>query len=239
MRERLDQIRLRAAESHGLPAHVHRQDADATAEAPLPAATEHDPGSVSIDEPVAGLQPGQRVPARPEDRITEPRIEPRSVTGLGMDMTVGTRSSASFFDVADLPNGDEIIELDLPERLPVIDLLDLVGKYLNLSYIYDPQKVTGEVTVKLNGSLRGGAGQGPVPAARGGVGCKPDLVMTRHKGNIVRIVPKVETMNNADPKLMGVPGAGARTRRRGDHAVCSSSSTSITPAPTTCSRAWA
>ena len=37
----------------------------------------------------------------------------------------------------------------------MIDLLDLVGKYLGLSYLYDPQKVTGEVTLKLNGDLKG------------------------------------------------------------------------------------
>ncbi len=43
-------------------------------------------------------------------------------------------------------NGDRIVELDLPEKLPVIQLLDLVGKYMNLDYVYDPKEITGEVT---------------------------------------------------------------------------------------------
>lgn len=190
MQERLDQIRLREAE---IP-HLTNQG--------------QEPSPMSIDGPGAGLQPGQRVPARPEHRITEPRIEPKPMTGFGLaEAAVPTRSSASFFDLSDLPNGDKIIEVNLPERMPVIQLLDLAGKYMNLNYIYDPQKVTGEVTLKLNGNLHGPMRVKDLYVLVEAALQYRDLVMTRHRGgNIVRIVPKVETMNNADPKLIGLPG---------------------------------
>ena len=54
----------------------------------------------------------------------------------------------------DIPNGDELLELNLPEKLDVVALIELVGKYLNLNYLYDETKVTGSVTVKVQGRLK-------------------------------------------------------------------------------------
>jgi len=156
----------------------------------------------------AGLQPGQRVPSDP-DRITEPKIEPKSIMDRGETRAVGQTklpalSPVLLYEPAELSDGEEIINLGLPDRLAVIDLLDLVGKYLNLSYLYDPQKVTGEVTLKLNGTLKGQVKKKELYPLLEAVLQDKDLVMTRHKGNIIRVMPKTEAMK-ADPELM-MPG---------------------------------
>lgn len=54
----------------------------------------------------------------------------------------------------DIPNGNEMLELNLPEKLEIVALIDLVGKYLNLNYLYDETKVTGSVTIKVQGKLK-------------------------------------------------------------------------------------
>ena len=54
----------------------------------------------------------------------------------------------------DIPNGDEVLELNLPEKLDIVALIELVGKYLNLNYLYDETKVTGSVTIKVQGRLK-------------------------------------------------------------------------------------
>jgi len=158
--------------------------------APKPAASEP-----------ATLQPGQVVPPEPQPVSTPPK-EPES-KALKAESPTPVRAAvdASCYEPAEFPNGDQVIKLTLPERLPVIQLLDLVGKYLNLSYVYDPAKVTGEVTLKLNGNLQGSMKVKDLYLLLESVLQFKDLVMTRHKGNIVKIVPKTEVMN-VDPDLV-------------------------------------
>lgn len=108
---------------------------------------------------------------------------------------------ASRYAPADFPNGDQVINLTLPEKLPVIQLMDLVGKYLNLSYVYDPAKVTGEVTLKLNGNLQGQMKVKDLYLLLESVLQFKDLIMTRHENNVVQIVPKTE-FTNIDPTLV-------------------------------------
>ncbi len=92
--------------------------------------------------------------------------------------------------------GEEMLELDLPEKLNIIDLLDLVGKYLNLDYMYDPAKVKGEVTLKLQGRIR----VRDLYALLESVLKFRNFVMSR-KGNLVTIVPAEEVLD-IDPALL-------------------------------------
>jgi type II secretory pathway component GspD/PulD (secretin) len=50
--------------------------------------------------------------------------------------------------------GNETLELDLPEKLNIVDLLDLVGKYLRLDYMFDSAKVKGDMTLRLQGPIK-------------------------------------------------------------------------------------
>jgi hypothetical protein len=53
--------------------------------------------------------------------------------------------------------GNDKLELEMPPKINIIALLDLVGKYLNLDYMYDPGDLVGlkgEVTLVLQGPIK-------------------------------------------------------------------------------------
>ena len=94
-------------------------------------------------------------------------------------------------------NADETLELALPEKLKVIDLLDLIGKYLNLNYVYDESKIkTMEVSLKVQGPIKV---RDLYPLAES-VLKFTGLAMAR-KGNLVTIVPIADTLE-IDPALI-------------------------------------
>lgn len=156
----------------------------------------------------APLQPGQVVPAEADPAVgaAAPAASPEP------------SEAASTFDGYERTTSaddERIVELNLPERLPVIQLLDLVGKYMNLDYIYDPTKITGEVTLKLNGDLRGSMRVRDLYLLLESVLKFQNLAMTRHKGNLVTIVPVSDALD-ADPELVG---PGRRPVEAGDVVV--------------------
>ncbi len=94
-----------------------------------------------------------------------------------------------------IPNGDEQLELDLPEKVDIIALLDLMGKYLSLDYLYDPGKIRGDVTLKVQGPLK----VKDLYSLLESVLKFKGFAMSR-KGNLVTIVPVGEALNT-DPTL--------------------------------------
>jgi type II secretory pathway component GspD/PulD (secretin) len=95
-------------------------------------------------------------------------------------------------------DANETLELALPEKLDVINLLDLVGKYLNLNYVYDPKLIQGkEVYLKVQGPIKVSE---LYPLAES-VLKFTNLVMSR-KGNLVTIVP-LDSVLEIDPALIG------------------------------------
>jgi len=95
-------------------------------------------------------------------------------------------------------SADETLELALPEKLDVISLLELVGKYLNLNYVYDEKKIKGmEVNLKVQGPIKVRDLYPLVESVLRFTG----LAMTR-KGNLVTIVPIADTLD-IDPALIG------------------------------------
>jgi general secretion pathway protein D len=53
-------------------------------------------------------------------------------------------------------NGDDLLDLTLPETMTVIQLLDLTGKHLGLNYVYDPRTINNQqIVLKLHGALQG------------------------------------------------------------------------------------
>lgn len=95
-----------------------------------------------------------------------------------------------------IPNGDEILELNLPEKLEIVTLIDLVGRYLNLNYLYDETKVTGSVTVKVQGQIRVRELYSLLESVLKFRG----FAMSR-KGDLVTIVPLTEALD-MDPVLV-------------------------------------
>ncbi len=133
--------------------------------------------------------PKGQVPAEPQTgREANETEEPNTAA----EPTIRSRS----YEPEPIPIGEEELTLDLPERLNVIDLLDLVGKYLKLDYMYDPAKVAGEVTLKLQGPIKV---RELYPLAESVLKFR-SFVMTR-KGNLVTIVPSGEVLD-IDPTLV-------------------------------------
>jgi len=114
--------------------------------------------------------------------------------------TIEVKPSA--IPVIDIPNGDEELTLTLPEKMQVVDLIDLVGKYLNLNYLYDELKVTGAVTIKVQGKLKVRQLYDILESVLKFRG----FVMSR-KGNLVTIVPVAEALDQ-DPTFAGDIKAG-------------------------------
>lgn len=195
--------------SPSLPAGLAHAGAEPDANAPAagfvqPVAAEPAPED-------AGSMP-LKVSSSESDRITEPNIVPKSMSDVAATTAAPqTKSSplapTSPYEPSEFPHGEEVINLNLPEKLAVIDLLDLAGKHLNLSYLYDPAKVSGEVTLKLNGQLRGQMKKKDLYLLLEVALQEKDLVMTRHKGNIVRVMLKSEAAK-LDPELV-TPDAGS------------------------------
>jgi type II secretory pathway component GspD/PulD (secretin) len=94
-----------------------------------------------------------------------------------------------------------MLELDLPEKLNIIELLDLMGKYLHLDYLYDEKALVGkEVSLRLQGPIKV---RDLYPLVESVLKFR-GFVMTR-KGNLVTIVPTEEALN-IDPALHSEAG---------------------------------
>ncbi len=90
---------------------------------------------------------------------------------------------------------EEQLELDLPETINVVELIDLVGKYLNLNLLYDPKEVTGQVTLRVQEKVKVGELYPLLESVLKFRG----FAMTR-KDNLVTIVP-IGRVLDADPLL--------------------------------------
>jgi len=129
------------------------------------------------------LRPERKMGAEVAEPISEVRSPSPLPQGWG---SYGPKSIA---------DGNEMLELDLPERLNIIDLLDLVGKYLQLDYMYDETKVKGEVALRLQGPIKV---KDLYPLLESVLKFK-GFVMTR-RGNLVTIAPAAEAVS-LDPVL--------------------------------------
>ncbi len=106
------------------------------------------------------------------------------------------------YELAPLANGDDVLQLDLPDRLEMIQLLDLVAEYLQLDYLYDPEKIRGQtVSLRLHGKLQGEIHVKELYPLLESVLKFKGLAMTCHQGNLVTILPIDEALG-ADPTLL-------------------------------------
>jgi len=128
----------------------------------------------------SGKTPVQREPERTEEDVVAKIEKPGEVVGPGP-----------------ISNGDETLELDLPEKINIIQLLDLVSKFLGYDYMYDPVDVAGlkgEVTI----TMRKIKVKHLYPLLESVLKFK-DFVMTR-KDNLLVVVPVAKAID-IDPPL--------------------------------------
>lgn len=150
-------------------------------------------------------QPAEQLAVEPDligaerldkDAAGKPKAESEPESASTVSLPAPPLQRRGLYEPRPIAEGDEMLELDLPEKLNVIDLLDLVGKYLKLDYMYDETKVRGDVALRL---------QGPVkikdlyPLLESVLKFR-GFVMAR-KGNFVTIVPAGEALD-IDPVLI-------------------------------------
>lgn len=108
--------------------------------------------------------------------------------------------TSSLYEPKALANANQVLAIKLPEKLTIVNLLELVGEYMNLNFMYDPTKIQGEVTLMLTGDLRGPVKVGDLYPLLESVMRFKGFAMTR-RGNLVTIVPVTEAMTT-DPVLV-------------------------------------
>ncbi len=231
VQEQLRQMRARAdakqmqrqslSQSAGTPAPAaaeapsEKPPTAAVPQAPSPAANPEPQATKSAPEaapqPAPGPVPSSPASAERKDTSTqapapsnEPRVAPPQPPTTPVAASAAapeTQTLGSLYNPENMPNGEELLDLTLQEKMPIIQLLDLVGKYLGLSYVYSPADVQGDVSLKLNGDLRGKIRVNQLYPLLEQSLRQANLVTTRHKGNVVTIVPVARVME-IDPPLV-------------------------------------
>jgi len=101
-------------------------------------------------------------------------------------------------------NGEDTIDLAMPKTMPLIQLLHLVGEYLDLDYLYDPATIGDQsVALMLRGSLQGKMRVKDLYSLLETVLKFKGLAMIRGEDNLVTIIPVTQALD-ADPRLVDV-----------------------------------
>jgi len=103
------------------------------------------------------------------------------------------------YETKSITNGEDTLQLALPETLDITEFLGFVGEHLHLNYLYDPTKVKGDVTLRRHGRLRGPIKLKELYPLLEQVMQFHGFAMTR-RGDLVTIVPAAEAQN-IDPSL--------------------------------------
>jgi len=98
------------------------------------------------------------------------------------------------YETKPIPNGDDVLQLALPETLDITDFLGFVGEHLHLTYLYDSTKVKGDITLRPHGRLRGPIKLKELYPLLEQVMQFYGFAMTR-RGDLVSIVPAAEAQN--------------------------------------------
>ncbi len=104
----------------------------------------------------------------------------------------------------ELQNGEDILDMALPETMTLMQLLDLAGEYLDLDYVYDTDVFSKQsVTLKLHGSLQGEMKVKDLYTLLETVLKFKGFAMIRREDKLVTIVPVAQALD-ADPQLVHV-----------------------------------
>ncbi len=182
-----------AAEGQGQ--QLSQPNAVAPQTAAVPEVNENNP-SVDLKKIEESAPQITEEPQEPNLAAEEPQSEPNLMPASPDHNSDNEVGKARPYEPAPIANGNEMLELDLPEKLNIIDLVDLVGKYLQLDYMYDDTQVRGEVSLKLQGPVKV---RDLYPLLESVLKFR-GFVMTR-KGNLVTIVPAADALG-IDPLLI-------------------------------------
>ncbi len=103
------------------------------------------------------------------------------------------------YETKPIPNGEDVLQLALPETLDITEFLGFVGEHLHLNYVYKPEQVKGNITLRRHGRFRGPIKLKELYPLLEQVMQFYGFAMTR-RGDLVSIVPAAE-VQNIDPDL--------------------------------------
>jgi hypothetical protein len=140
------------------------------------------------------------LPDGPSAEVCENRQE---TTGKIVPKVIPTPARAKVLPEPTLPgNGEDVLQLHLPERLELLQLLDMAAEYLGIDYLYEPEKIKGQiVSLRLHGKLQGEIRVKDLYPLLESVLKFKGFAMTCHKGNLVTIVPAADALQ-VDPTLL-------------------------------------
>jgi len=99
-------------------------------------------------------------------------------------------------------NGEDLLDMTLPETITLIQLLDLAGKHMGLNYVYDPRLISNQsIALKLHGNLQGEMKVKNLYALLETVLGFMGLAMIRQEENLVAIVP-IDKALQTQPELV-------------------------------------
>ncbi len=143
------------------------------------------------------------MPTLPPSKIKEPETEQITAEPEQPGEVIEPAMTTHQYEPAPIPDGEQELKLSLPQTVSIIDLLGLVGKHLQLDFMYDPKKIVGDVTLMINGEFRGPMKVKDLYPMLESVLKFKGFVMSRGPGNLVKIVPEAEALD-IDPALLKV-----------------------------------
>jgi type II secretory pathway component GspD/PulD (secretin) len=155
--------------------------------------------AVTAEQPVTQkATPAETTAEKPAETPAQPKPEKPAATPTKPKDTSGEQKVKTAGAESAVPQGEEELELTitLPEKVEIKQLIELVGKQLGLNYIYDENKVRGDVMLKVHdGKIKVKDCYALLETVLRFKG----FVMTR-RGNLVTIVPSTE-LPASDPKI--------------------------------------
>jgi general secretion pathway protein D len=110
-------------------------------------------------------------------------------------------TEATSYGNIDIPHANDVLQLDLPDKIKFEVFLGLVGEHLGFDFLYNPADVQGDITFLIGGKRRGAMTVGELYRLLENVLQFNSYVMTR-RGNlvIIRKADKAESIAMLDPK---------------------------------------
>jgi len=137
--------------------------------------------------------------------IEKSKIENRSFQTSGiieMEQKQKIKSAPRDYKTEAIPNGEDVLDISIPEKQTLEQFITLVGKYMKIDFFYDPKIIKGDVEFRFEGGLRGGQVKvKELYLMLESVLYYNNLVMVK-KDNFVIIVPR-DQVNMIDPKFVG------------------------------------
>jgi type II secretory pathway component GspD/PulD (secretin) len=195
--ELFDKLLNSIAETEKMAAEGQAQQlSQPNAVATVPETNEPSEPSADLKQTEESASQATEEPQEPNLAAVESSETKEAAEKLESEPNLEPVSKVRSYEPQAIADGNEMLELDLPEKLNIMELLDLMGKYLHLDYLYDEKALAGkEVSLRLQGPIKV---RDLYPLVESVLKFR-GFVMTR-KGNLVTIVPTEEALN-IDPAL--------------------------------------